>query len=253
MSEKFEEEEDDDDDDDDVEQTTTIIDINQDESNANKSCFLTLKFSYNQNDEIEIDIIDKVKNNKKDNTDIRVSSTRTLKQNKQDPIILREHPPPMPPQQPNRVISLPGRVLPPPPRQVIIERVPSPPLPPPPRDIIIERWLDYPKQEPNLYRRIIHEQEQTNAASTSSVSNRNLIVDWTFDGEEKQGPSPPATHYKINYLGVETVSPREYLKKYAHDEFLIDPSQMSALTNELNLRVPDGEALAAESRGTNNG
>jgi len=221
-------------DDDDEEQTTTIIDIGQDEStNANKSCFLTLKFSYNQNDEIEIDIIDKVEN-KKDN--------------KQDPIILREHPPPMPPRQPNRVISLPGRVLPPPPRQVIIERVP------PPRDIIIERWLDYPKQEPNLYRRIIHEQEQTNAASASSDSNRNLIIDWTFDGvEERESPHPLSSHFKINYLGVETVSPREYLRKYANDEFLIDPSQMSALTNEFNLRVPDGEALAAESRGTNNG
>jgi hypothetical protein len=249
MSETFEEEEEEEDEySEEEEETTTIIDIHQDESNANKNCFLTLKFSYNQNDQIEIDIIDKVKKNEKQANFLNTDKARqqTLNHKKQqDPIILREHPPPPPQpllqQLPNRVISLPGRLLPPPKRQVIIERVPSPP----PRDIIIERWLDYPKQE-NFYRRIIHEREQsTNTAPNTSDSNRNLIIDWTFDNDQET--KEPGTQFKINYLGVETVSPREYLKKYANDEFLIDPSQMSALTNELDLKVPNGEALAAES------
>ena len=57
------------------------------------------------------------------------------------PLVVRERPPLAPaPIAPEHHV-IPGKVIPPPPRKVIIERLPQ--LPQPPQDIIVERWLEY--------------------------------------------------------------------------------------------------------------
>ena len=59
------------------------------------------------------------------------------------PLIIREKPPLPPPQIPEEVIRIPGKVFQQP-RQVITENYAQ--IPPPPQKIIVERWLPYPEQ-----------------------------------------------------------------------------------------------------------
>ena len=65
-----------------------------------------------------------------------------------EPLIVRERPPkpPMPIGPKNIVIT--GRIIPPPPRQVIVERLPQ--LPPKPQEIFVERWLGYERRTRNV-------------------------------------------------------------------------------------------------------
>ncbi len=58
-----------------------------------------------------------------------------------EPIIIREPPPTPPCASSRKVISIPGRVLDPLPRKVIVEKLA--PLPPKPPAVIIEKWSDY--------------------------------------------------------------------------------------------------------------
>lgn len=62
-----------------------------------------------------------------------------------EPIVVREQPPAPPPAIGRKLITISGEKLPPPPRKVIIERLP--PLPPKPRPILVERWLPYTPQK----------------------------------------------------------------------------------------------------------
>ena len=59
-------------------------------------------------------------------------------------IMVRERPPKPPTPIAPIAIVIPGKVIPPPPRKVIVERLPQ--LPPKPREIIIERWLGYQRR-----------------------------------------------------------------------------------------------------------
>ena len=58
--------------------------------------------------------------------------------------MVRERPPKPPTPIAPIAIVIPGKVIPPPPRKVIVERLPQ--LPPKPREIIIERWLGYQRR-----------------------------------------------------------------------------------------------------------
>jgi len=64
------------------------------------------------------------------------------------PLIVRERPPKSPiPIEPRNIV-IPGKMIAPPPRQVIVERLPQ--LPPKPQEIIVERWLGYPRRTRNV-------------------------------------------------------------------------------------------------------
>ena len=69
------------------------------------------------------------------------SSTNSLPKT----IVIRETPPLMPDPIPEVHLTIPGKVLPPPPRQVIVERFPSR-SPSPPPTIVYEKWLPYEDQ-----------------------------------------------------------------------------------------------------------
>jgi hypothetical protein len=60
------------------------------------------------------------------------------------PIVLREAPPLPPTPLPGRHVSVPGRIIPPPARKVVVERLP--PIPQKPQQFFIERWLPYGQQ-----------------------------------------------------------------------------------------------------------
>ena len=87
-----------------------------------------------------------------------------------EPIVIREEPPKWAARLPTQIINVPGQVYEPPPRKLIIERLP--PLPPKPQPVQIERWLPYkfPK------RKIIH--EKADPPVIQPEKPRNLIVEW---------------------------------------------------------------------------
>ena len=115
-------------------------------------------------------------------------------------IIIREKPPKKLAHIPPQEIVIPGKILPPPPRKVIIEKLAQ--LPPKPADIVIERWLGYEKRTRNVI---------FNPAKpiTPLPVPKNVIIQWdTPDVEIKK---------QYNYLGVETVDPDQYLAMYGGD------------------------------------
>ncbi len=64
-----------------------------------------------------------------------------------------------------------GKKLPPPPRKVIIERLPE--FPPKPQPVIIERWLPYPPVKRKvIYQRLADEREEV------QIKPRNVIIQW---------------------------------------------------------------------------
>jgi hypothetical protein len=63
---------------------------------------------------------------------------------KPEPLVLREKPPKKPELIAPKLITIPGKVIPPPPRKVIKEILPQ--MPPLPEDLIIERWLGYDRR-----------------------------------------------------------------------------------------------------------
>jgi hypothetical protein len=104
--------------------------------------------------------------------------------------------------------------LPPPPRRVIIERLPN--LPPPPRPLLIERWLPYPKQK----RKVIYKKEKS--SNTVYEMPKNVIIEWE---------APEIMIKKdIKYLGVVKADPEEYSKKYKQ---LVDAKDLPEFVKEV--------------------
>ena len=64
------------------------------------------------------------------------------------PLVLREQPPPAPREIEKKCISISGKRMPPPPRRLIIEQMPT--IPMRPQQILIERWLPYEEQTRNV-------------------------------------------------------------------------------------------------------
>ena len=133
---------------------------------------------------------------------------------------------------PTQTITIPGRHIDPPARQVIIERINGPPHPH--QEIIVERWLSYPKQKRN----IIHQK----SASTTSVSHphtKNIIIDW----ETVNTQTTDFKNQKVNFLGVETADPNEFVRRYGNE--LVETHKLPSFVNELTANIPNGEVLAS--------
>ncbi len=115
-----------------------------------------------------------------------------------EPLVVREVPPtpPIPPSE--KSITIPGELLPPPPRKVVIERLPE--LPDKPQDVHIERWLPFK----DIKRQIILNPKPSDPVQCKP---RNLIVNW-----EKRNCCHINTD--IINLGVEKTDPLVYLQTY---------------------------------------
>ena len=144
-----------------------------------------------------------------------------------EPIVIREAPPKEPRVVGKKVITISGRHLPPPPRKVIIERLP--PIPGKPQSIFIERWLPYPKQK----RRVIYKKEEEDLVVTKP---KNVIIEW----------DPPKVTVKteVKYLGVVRANPDDYVKKYAKS--LTKSEDLPAYVTAIE--TPNNMELAANAK-----
>lgn len=125
-----------------------------------------------------------------------------------EPLIIREKPPTPPTVFPQQTISLPGKVMDPPPRKVIIERMAQ--LPAKPQPIVIEKWLPYERQA----RKVVYQPPTVVAGPVEKP--KNVIIQW-------QVPNS-VIKKEIRYLGVEKADPKEYVAKYGKD--LKDSSEL---------------------------
>jgi len=142
-------------------------------------------------------------------------------------LVIRERPPPAPtPIHPEHHV-IPGKVLPPPPRKVITERLPQ--LPTPPQDIIVERWLEY---GPRTRRVVFHPAPKL----IPLPAPRNVVIQW-------DSPSV-ALNRQMRNLGVTISHPNQYVAKYGSS--LVDPSAIPQIARAV--RPENGLVLAENSR-----
>lgn len=129
---------------------------------------------------------------------------------------------------PTQTITIPGRTIEPPPRQVIVERMAA--AAPLPQDVVIERWLAYPRQK----RQVVHQKAKTTLQALPAP--KNVLIDW-----ESQDQTQVRQQY--HFLGVESENPIEYERRHGHE--LVETNRLPAFVNELNTKLPPGETLAA--------
>lgn len=142
-----------------------------------------------------------------------------------EPLIIREAPPVPPVQVGRKVITISGKKIPPPPRKVVIERLPS--LPAKPQSVLIERWLPYAE----VKRKVIF--NKPIQADPIVVKPRNVIVQWD---------SPQVNIRKeYKYLGVIRANPVDYVQRYGST--LRQPSELPKFVTDI--QSPDGLVLAA--------
>jgi hypothetical protein len=126
-----------------------------------------------------------------------------------------------------KIITISGKQCPPPPRKVIIERLPQ--IPPKPPNILIERWLPYRR----VKRRVIY-QPCDESAQPIYVKPRNIIVQW----------DTPDVVIKNEYkhLDVIKADPVEYVKRYGTTlyQFKDLPKFVS------DIQTPHGIVLASD-------
>lgn len=142
------------------------------------------------------------------------------------PLVIREAPPRPPAAVGQKVVTISGKRLPPPPRKVVIERLA--PLPSKPQSVIIERWLPYR----DLKRRVIF-QRQTEADPVVPRP-RNVIVQWE--------PPQVVVRKEFRDLGVIRANPVEYVQRYGAT--LKTHVELPEFVREI--RPPVGVVLAAE-------
>jgi hypothetical protein len=143
-----------------------------------------------------------------------------------EPIVIREAPPKPPAALGGKVITVSGRKLAPPPRKVIIERLP--PMPPPPQSVIIERWLAYPE----LKRKVIF--QKSAEADVVFPQPKNVIIQW----------EPPTAEVRTEFrdLGVIRANPADYVARYGPT--LKQPNELPDFVKQI--KAPPGIILAAE-------
>jgi hypothetical protein len=122
-----------------------------------------------------------------------------------------------------------GNRMPPPPRKVVIEKLPK--MPPKPQPIYVERWIPVREQKK---RKVIFK-KSTNDNDQVIENPRNLIIQW----------EPPQIEIKkkVKYLGVSQVDPNEYIEMYGDTlkatnelpSFVLDIEP----PNDLNLQVDE--------------
>lgn len=139
-----------------------------------------------------------------------------------EPVVLREEPPRAPKEIPQQTITIPGKQLPPPPRKLIVEKLPVMPTPPP--QVIVERWLGYPERTRNV---IFQPGSKINPAQAP----RNLIIQWE---------TPCQTIEKeVKFAGIVNADPNEYRSRYG--QTLIRSDQLPSFVKEFT--IPQGEIL----------
>ena len=142
------------------------------------------------------------------------------------PILVRERPPKPPMPIAPRNIVIPGKVIPPPPRKVIVERLPQ--MPPKPQDIIVERWLGYQRRTRNVNFRPA-------APLIPAPAPKNVLIQWDSpDVDVRQA---------FHFLGVQTVCPVQYAAQFGAS--LADASQLPREVAQF--ATPAGETLAVNS------
>ena len=142
------------------------------------------------------------------------------------PIVVRERPPKPPAPIAPRNVVIPGKVIPPPPRKVIVERLPQ--IPPKPADIIVERWLGYQRRT-----------RQVNFVPAPALipipAPKNVLIQWDSpDVDVKQA---------FHFLGVQVQCPVAYLSTFGAS--LLDASQLPVEVAQF--ATPLGETLAVNS------
>ena len=142
------------------------------------------------------------------------------------PVVVRERPP-VPPQPIGpKHITIPGKVLPPPARQVITERLA--PQPAKPQDIIIERWLGYARRSRNVV-------FQPAAPIHVAQGEKNVLIEWEApDVDMRQ---------EFKFLGVQEADPRSYAA--THGATLVDASRLPR--EAAQFATPAGAILAVNS------
>ena len=142
------------------------------------------------------------------------------------PVIVRERPP-VPPQPIGpKHITIPGKVIPPPPRKVIVERLPQ--MPAKPQDIIIERWLGYQRRTRNVV-------FQPAAPLAPLPAEKNVLIEWE---------SPDVNiRQEFHFLGVQQADPVAYVSQ--HGSSLVDASRLPR--EAAHFQAPAGTVLAVNS------
>ena len=145
-----------------------------------------------------------------------------------EPMIIREAPPAAPVPVGRKVITISGKRIPPPPRKVIIERLP--PLPSKPQSVIIERWLPYTQ----VKRKVIL--NRTNQTDPVIVKPRNVIIQW----------EAPQVQIKreFKYLGVIRANPHDYVQRFGNNLILSENLPQFVI----DIKTPNGIVLAADSK-----
>ena len=143
-------------------------------------------------------------------------------------LIVREKPPRPPAPISPKFITIPGKIHPPPPRKVVVERMPK--LPPLPQDIIVERWLGYNRRT----RRIVYKPAPK---LISAPAPKNVIIQWEMPAVQIQR--------EFRVLGVVEIDPQQYISQYGPQ--LASASQLPSVVVE-NFKPPVGQTLAVDYR-----
>lgn len=113
------------------------------------------------------------------------------------PVKLREEPPVAPQPEGPKYIRIPGKLLPPPARKVIVERMA--PAPPKPQNVEVERWLSFQPTE----RRVIYKKAPE---VHPQPDPKNVVVQW-------EAPQVQV-HQEVKHLGVSRMNTEEYRRRY---------------------------------------
>lgn len=116
------------------------------------------------------------------------------------PLVIREQPPKPPVRVPEKLVLVPGKVLAPPARKVVVERLP--PIPPKPQQVFMEKWLPFKQQK----RRVVYQPAEPDCVLPNP---RNLVIQW----------EAPEVEIKREYknLGTQLADPEEYARRFNND------------------------------------
>lgn len=143
------------------------------------------------------------------------------------PLLIREAPPTPPQPLPGKQITIPGKIIPPPARKVIVERLP--PTPAKPQQIFIERWLPYGEQR----QRVVFQGAQ---ATCVIPDPKNVVIQWESPDVE--------IRREFKNLGVQQADPQDYISRYGTQLVRADALPEIAL----KYSNQQGIQLAANSR-----
>lgn len=149
---------------------------------------------------------------------------------KDEHIFLCELPPRAPRAPGTKIIQIPGRLLPPPPRRLICERLPE--LPKKPQNVYIERWLPHKDRK----RRVVLKPKPSDPTQCR-CKIRNIIVSW-------DKINIGSVKNVIKNMGVEKTDPVDYVTTYGPS--LVSNAEFPEIVNEIRREQEDNVVLASE-------